>query len=166
MITTATEYFPPFADYSTSSSSAGDVGRLVQREFFMAFCKMRTSTALWGEIHSAESELQAIFAKCSNADWDGEGAAPVTERTFQQALRFLLSHPAGLPAPSLSAEHDGSISFDWFGRVGGRVTASVGESSSIPYAAILGPGRVKHGVEQFMGDRIPDDIRDSIRKLA
>lgn len=160
------EYFPPFADYSSSSRSAGEVGKSVQQGFFQAFREMRTSTALWGDIHTAESELQGIFAKCSTSDWDGEGAAPITDRTFQQASRFLLSHPAGLPAPTLSAEHDGRISFDWFGRVGGRVTASVGESSSIPYAAILGPGRVKHGVEQFMGDRIPDDIRDSIRKLA
>lgn len=166
MTSAAIEYFPPFADYSSSSRSAGDVGRLVQKEFFTAFCAMRSSTALWGDIHSAESELQSIYLKCSNPDWDGEGAAPVSEATFQQAWKFLLSHPAGLPAPSLCAEHDGRISFDWFGRVGGRVTASVGESSSIPYAAILGPGRVKHGVEQFTGYRIPDDIRDSVRKLA
>ena len=49
-------------------------------------------------------------------NWDGYGAAPISEQTRDNALRFvnlIEAAPYGLPAPEICPKPNGTISFEW-----------------------------------------------------
>ena len=49
-------------------------------------------------------------------NWDGYGAAPISEQTRDNALRFvnlIEAAPYGLPAPEICPNPNGTISFEW-----------------------------------------------------
>jgi hypothetical protein len=49
-------------------------------------------------------------------NWDGYGAAPISERTRDNALLFvdlIEAAPYGLPAPEICPKPNGTISFEW-----------------------------------------------------
>jgi hypothetical protein len=72
-----------------------------------------------------ESELPEIYVDGSQPrgldgfesylkeDWDGEGAAAISERTLKNATNFLRILPAKLPPVDACPGVDGSIGFEW-----------------------------------------------------
>jgi hypothetical protein len=68
-------------------------------------------------IEQAKSARFAIKALAElRENWDGYGAAAISEQTRDNALRFVSlieAAPHGLPAPEISPKPNGTISFEW-----------------------------------------------------
>lgn len=107
-------------------------------------------------------DLEQVFEDASSAGWDGYGADPVTQETFDTAKRFIEALPNTWPAPEISADPDGEITFEW-GRGPDMVFAvSIGASDLADYAGLF--GRVKiHGREVL--SELPKVVLDNLARL-
>jgi hypothetical protein len=114
---------------------------------------LRKSNALGGE---AMEELGSIWNECNVPDWDGYGAAAVTQDTLRNTFLVLESLPPGFPSPSIGAEPDGALTLEWHRSLRRTLSVSVDETSDLHYAALLGPNQ-QFGTEVFCGE-LPDRI--------
>jgi hypothetical protein len=112
----------------------------------------------------ATEELATIAQECSSANWDGYGAAPVSEETFDQASAFLESLPLGTPAPSVGAEPDGHLTLEWYRSPRLTLSVSASPDGDLHYAALVGPAKA-YGTEPFLGE-VPQVILDLIHRVA
>ena len=97
-------------------------------------------------------------------NWDGYNALAVTVDSYQFAERFLRSLPLGIQLPSVGAEPDGQITFEWCSGVRRCLSISFDPNGDLHYAALTGPGN-RCGTEPFV-DNVPDVILDLIRQVG
>lgn len=95
------------------------------------------------------NELYELAEECAEEGWDGESARPVTTAVFDEAFRFLKSLPLGTTVPSVSAEPDGHIAFEWYHSTSRVLSVSVDPDGFLHYAAIIGL-RTASGTEPFV----------------
>lgn len=109
-------------------------------------------------------ELLTIWADCRTPNWDGYDAFPVKERTLNYAYAFIQALPLGFPLPSVSAEPDGHVAFDWFRSLHWTISVSVSPEGVLYYAALLGNSDSR-GSEPFLGE-IPERLLNLIKEVA
>jgi hypothetical protein len=108
-------------------------------------------------------ELHAIAHETSEAGWDGYGALPVHNGTVEQAQSFLELLPNGIPSPSIGAEPDGQITFEWYKSSRRTLSISVSPTGELHYAALFGLSKA-YGTETFYGD-VPEKILELIGRV-
>ena len=108
-------------------------------------------------------ELADVWEECREPNWDGYDALPVTWDTYNNAKRFLLALPFGIPTPSVGAEPDGHVTLEWHHSRRRTLSVSISPDDELHYAALLGPGKTC-GTEPFFGE-IPRIILDSIGRV-
>lgn len=108
-------------------------------------------------------ELGAVWQKCRQADWDGFGALPISEEALRNAYQFLESLPFGCPAPSVGAEPDGHLTFEWHRGPRRTLSVSVAPDGNWHYAALIGPDEAC-GTETFFG-KAPEAILGLVRRI-
>jgi hypothetical protein len=118
-----------------------------------------------GKESLVRGELAEIWEECRVPDWDGYNALPVTWQTYENARRFLLALPWGLPAPSLGAEPDGQITAEWHHSRRRTASISISPDDELHYAALIGPAR-QCGTEPFYGDAVPPPLLDLIDRVC
>jgi hypothetical protein len=125
---------------------------------------VRMKESAWGQLKNTYSvglltqevypnvyvELQTVQRECKNRGWDGEDASPITPETIWTARQFLDSLPLGIRPPSVGAEPDGFVSFEWFKSSKHQLSISIGPEHTIYYACILGDKKA-NGAEAFVG---------------
>ncbi len=146
----------------TTVGSSG-VARFVAQQFEQGRRRLRDSNSLGAGVGAAFEELHSVVRECGLPDWDGYGATPVNQETFRQACRFLGVLPLGTTAPSVGAEPDGHITFEWHHSVRRTLSVSVSPEGELHYAALLGPSKA-YGTEPFFGE-VPEIILDLIRRV-
>ena len=102
-------------------------------------------------------ELNDLMLECRVAGWDGHGAAAVDLYAYTAAKRFIESLPAGFPLPSLSADPDGCVTFEWWKSPRRVLLVSVHPNFQLDYAALLGAAK-HYGSEPFFGGQLPDSV--------
>ena len=107
--------------------------------------------------------LLDIFRECSEVNWDGYGAKPITSETYFEALRFI-DLLEGLDPPDIVPEPTGKIGLEW--RKGDRsiYVIALGGKNVISYAGLFGPGNETHGTENFP-EHIPETIIEHFNRL-
>lgn len=125
----------------------------------------KTSIALFGGKAQAISSIWQLAADCSAADWDGEGAKPISEAAAVIAEDFISALPDNFPLPEVAPENDGAISLDWIASRYRVFTLSINGSNRLAYAWLDGTDR-GHGVVRFNGVQIPPSILDAIGDLS
>lgn len=154
--TTALPYF-----YSTGAS---DTSRNLQRLYKDAVASLRKSVT-WDYLGGVLAALKETYQECSEEGWDGYGARPVTQETYDEAIRFLSALPSWLPAPEIVPEPDGDIGFEWnFGK-NRMLAVSVDGTNRITYAGLLGTGNKSYGTEVFNGS-IPQTLVDHVSRIC
>lgn len=108
-------------------------------------------------------ELHQIYQECSLINWDGYEAMPVAAETYELACQFLEALPLGTPAPTLGAEPDGHITFEWFHSPRRMLSVSISPEGDLHYAALLGSS-TQYGTEPFYGE-VPGTILNIIRRI-
>lgn len=101
-------------------------------------------------------ELATVWEACRKPNWDGFEALAVSQETLRQAYLFLEALPLGFPAPSIGAEPDGDLTFEWHHFRRRTLSVSVGAEGNLHFAGLFGPNRT-FGTEAFFGD-IPEGV--------
>ena len=109
-------------------------------------------------------EVESLWQECRVPNWDGQGAEAVSRATFETAKRFVTALPADLPAPEISADAVGDISFEWFHDQRQVCSVGVGGDGELCYASLHGAHK-SYGTETFR-DRIPAPVLLQARRAA
>lgn len=109
-------------------------------------------------------QLCDVHDQCSAPGWDGYDAVPVTREAYVNAYRFIESLPLEFPTPTVSAEPDGHITFEWYSSPRRTLSVSISPEGEIHYAALIG-AKKSYGTEPFSGE-IPQDILGLALRVA
>ncbi len=107
--------------------------------------------------------LEELAKACATPGWDSYDGTPVSSAALQGAWEVCDALPEEWPAPEISADPDGAISFEWAREPHWVFTLSVAGDGQVSYAGLFGASRV-HGVEPFSGT-IPEAIRAGLERL-
>jgi hypothetical protein len=108
-------------------------------------------------------ELLKTFEECCQPNWDGYGARPVLDTTYQLAQKFLKALPPGTPAPSIGAEPDGHLTVEWHRSPQRTLSVSISPDGDLHYTALLGSAKTC-GTEPFTG-AVPKVVADLIHRV-
>ncbi len=149
--------------YSSSTSSGMSEEAQYVRDFASEGrgCLQESTTLGLGS--GVFEELDAIAEECSQPDWDGYGALPVTMDAVLNAHRFLEALPLGTPAPSAGAEPDGHVTLEWHVSPRRTFSVSISPEGDLYFSGLFGPKRMS-GAEPFF-DEIPARILDLIHRV-
>lgn len=119
----------------------------------------RDNSTTLGWRYELREEAMDIFCRCSDKDWDGYDAYPITKEALDQALMFIEALPENIIIPDIAPEPSGSLSFEW--NLGKDNLFSVTlESGKIVYACIYGSNK-DYGEKLFV-NKIPGNILNII----
>ncbi|MBI1803381.1 MAG: hypothetical protein HY033_09045 [Ignavibacteriae bacterium] len=108
-------------------------------------------------------ELIEVRDMAIEKGWDGYGADAIQAETFARAYAFLEVLPTIIPAPTVGAEPDGHITFEWYQSPNRVLSVSISPEGDLHYAALIGPNKA-YGTEIFLGET-PRIILDLIRRI-
>ncbi len=111
-----------------------------------------------------DEQLYDVVEQCARPGWDGYDAEPVSQEAYANAYRFIEGLPLDFPMPSISAEPDGHITFEWYASPRRTLSVSISPDGEIHYAALLGATR-SYGTEPFSGE-IPRTILSWARRVT
>jgi len=123
------------------------------------------SQSLFGRKSAFLSGLRALAAECSEADWDGEAAAPVDGAALASAEAFIRALPEEIPLPEYAPEPDGSLSLDWILSQKRLFSLSIGSGNRLAYAWLDGSDK-GHGVSSFDGVSVPTRVLSGIQSIV
>ena len=75
---------------------------------------------------------------CELPNWDGEGADAIAPETHEVARRLLELLPDDVPLPSISAEPDGQLNFEWYQAPRRLLSTSISSNGTLYWAALIG----------------------------
>lgn len=116
------------------------------------------------QLKLALSALQEVLRDCSESNWDGSNALPISSEAYCEAEKLLKLLPLSLPMPEIVPEPTGEIGLEWYEGKQFVFVISVGGNNVITYAGIFGEGNKTHGTEVFT-ESIPPTILRNIRRL-
>jgi hypothetical protein len=108
--------------------------------------------------------LLGVYESASLPGWDGHGAFPVARATYQQAYRVLEAIPDSFPLPTIGAEPDGQLTFEWHHSAHRTLSVSISPDGDLHYAALLGASRA-YGTEPFLG-QLPEALLPLIQRVS
>lgn len=103
---------------------------------------------------SRQPALDAVlnaWLPCEIANWDGEGAIPITENTYLITCRLIESLPLAFPSPAVVAEPDGHLNLEWYKNPRRLLSVSVSPQETLHWAAIIGTEDPR-GSCRFLGE--------------
>jgi hypothetical protein len=146
-----------------ASGGESETARFVAEQAHEGRQSLRRTWTFGHAYQETLENLASISGRCSQPDWDGNGAEPVLGLTIIAATRFLDVLPSGHPGPTVSAEPDGHITLEWYRTPWRLLSVSVAPDDSLHYAALLGPNK-HYGTEIFFGE-IPQSILTLIQQI-
>jgi hypothetical protein len=149
---------------STGTDATSQIAEFVTEQNEQGYARLQESLSLGICSSGVIGKLYEVAEECGEPGWDGEQAAPVTEATFGIANRFLCNLPLGTEAPTVSADPDGAIAFEWYKSPKRVLSISIDASGFLHYAALLGPRKL-HGREPYFG-QLPEVIGNIISELS
>ena len=140
-----------------------DTARFVASQVEQGRRLLQDSYAFGMRAKGVFGELSQTVEECSEPNWDGYGAQPVSDGTYHLAHKFLEALPLGTPAPSIGAEPDGHLTVEWYRSPRRMLSVSISPEGELHYAALLGDSKA-YGTEPFFGEA-PRAIVDLIHRV-
>jgi hypothetical protein len=125
---------------------------------------LRDSFYFGFDVKKVFNELFAAAEECKSANWDRQGAAPVSDESYRAAYKFLEALPLGAISPSVGVEPDGEMTLEWYHSPRRTLSISFSKNGELHYAALLGTSKV-YGTEPFFGD-VPKIIMDLVSRAV
>lgn len=113
---------------------------------------------------AAYDELWDAWQPCRVPDWDGEGADPVQQETYCLAYRLIEALPDGYPPPTITAEPDGCLNFEWYKNRRRLLSVSVSPDATLYWAALVGSEDPRGTCDFF--DEFPATLLYWIRRVC
>lgn len=82
-------------------------------------------------------DIEEIKEECSDDNWDGYGAKPITDDACNALLGFIPQIPPSLPVPEVVPESDGDIGLEWHVNNNRWLILSFHSKEVVHYAARL-----------------------------
>lgn len=117
-------------------------------------------TKSWRE--DLKKKVEILSQECSQKNWDGYDANPVTPVSVACAVRFIDLLPESSSIPEIYVDPGGEFSFDWLEVRGGSFSISV-SATHLNYAGIFGKEHL-HDSAEFK-DEIPRPILELIKRF-
>lgn len=159
MSTLAASYHPITARALNSGSSCA--AKTIEQSIVKALKPLKEGASFQ---RGAFDELEDLRIQATHLNWDNLGSAPLSEPTYQIAKRFLWAIPSNLPAPEITADRDGEVNFDWFGKQGKNFSVSLREDGRIAFAGQFSTTIKRSGTDNF-DDTVPQEILIWVKKL-
>jgi hypothetical protein len=118
-----------------------------------------------GKLRAAIIALASAFYECNSQDWDGHGAAPASFESVRYAI-LLLKEVVSVAReiPDVSIHPDGEVALEWYRDPRRVFSVSVGLHGELTYAGTYSGSKV-HGVEAHVGEGLPREIYEGIRRV-
>lgn len=112
----------------------------------------------------ALESLDEVYEECSEANWDGYDAAPISLEAYFEASKLLRMIPSSYPMPDILPEPDGGIGLEWYKDRAFSFVISVTAKNIITYVGLFGKNNETYGTEYFTFS-VPKIVLDSLRRL-
>lgn len=109
------------------------------------------------------ADLIEVFNDVRDSGWDGYGAAPIAPETFRNAWHLAERLPEFYPVPSVGAEPDGHLTFEWYRNPSRLLSISISPEGDLHYAAMIGISTA-YGTEPYFGT-MPSRILELIGEV-
>lgn len=126
--------------------------------------KLPDESVTYGLYWQVARDLQSLYREAQAEDWDGEGSAPISESSYDNARRFLADLPSSAPIPEVDVDADGEVVFEWFYGPAKVLTVVIGSNARLSFARLTGLSE-SHG-RTFFVDEVPDEILRSLQQLV
>lgn len=110
------------------------------------------------------SELFEIYERCSDGNWDGEGALAISSDTMFEALNFIRLLPADVRLPDVSPSTEGAIDFEWR-KDRARCNIELSGSGEIVYSVYFSKYNRDFGIKPYV-EKIPNNVIDIIESMS
>lgn len=148
---------------TSGSPAASPEGGRVAIEVRDGYRHLCSSYAMGEGREPAFQDLFTVAEECKVDNWDGQGAARISDEAYSYAYRVIQALPIGTPSPTIGAEPDGQISLEWYVSPRRLLSVSVSAEGELHYAALIGT-RKSYGTEPFFSD-VPKSILDLISQI-
>ncbi|CUQ66312.1 hypothetical protein [Candidatus Nitrospira inopinata] len=163
-MTLATLDSPQLSYGAAPTRGAGPEARFIAKQSEEGRRRLREAHSIGLGAERAFEELFVVARECETRNWDGHGATRVSAEAIAHACRLLSALPLGIPAPSVGAEPDGHVTFEWHRSPRWTLSVSISPEGDLHYAALLGSSKV-YGTEPFFGET-PSRILELIRQVS
>ena len=153
----------PSHAYITDESDAYSL--TIEPKITLKTLKTKEQDAIVDPLYVTLESISETWRECSNENWDGYGAQPISHYTYMEAIIFLTLIPPSVPMPEVVPEPAGEIAFEWYKGKGRVFVASVGGQNVIKYAGLFGENNKAHGTESFHNGELPKNIVSYIRRV-
>lgn len=148
-----------------------DGSREIQRTWAQKRNYLEGSASDWLPI--LEAAIRSIKNDCTNADWDGSGAIPVSIQTIGLTAKIVETLftmlPRGTSAPDLIPEADGEICISWSVDAGRLFSLSVGAHGKINFAGQFGKEGAIHAwqpIDATSRSTLEESLQDVARYVG
>lgn len=126
--------------------AVGDVRAILGRVSSRARAHLRKPITANRFGDSAE-KLVGLWKTCSEANWDGYGARPLSRAALAEAILMLDLIPPMVMAPAIEVEPDGSVGFEWIAASGDRFAISCSGTRRVAYSGVFTDATGQRGTE-------------------
>lgn len=155
---------PPAVYASFSQQGVSEDALRLRREWDLLFGSLVNYCTLGSQFGQLRCALARLPEEAGRVDWDGHGGAPVDRDSLIFAKQLAQFLPFSAPAPEVSVDPDGEVSFDWRGSTRHIVSCSISPTGTLRYAGIIGASEV-HGKEPWQ-DGIPEAIVRLLQRMV
>src|SRR5262245_935156 len=119
-----------------SSNAVSSDARTLRRFVDDAWELLADSLALSNTASAAIGELKRASQMARSVNWDGYGARPLDQQTFETAARFLQALPTTMPVPDVSVDPDGEVDVLWHIEPRRTFSVSIGPYGRLTYSGL------------------------------
>ena len=159
---------PPFGQLVAAVLVAGGPHDTLSDQSALAIQHARQTlcsrSLFWGR-EGLCAELDALAADCSEPNWDGYEALPISPVALERAKCLVRAIPQDLPAPSISPEPDGAIGLDWYATPSRVCSVGCCPDGTFNYAALLDDDTATGHFSGMDEDAFPSVLSALINKV-
>ena len=155
---------PPPIYASVSQTGISDEAIRLRQHWQDIFTIIMSSVAMGTQYRHLQMVLATLAKNAVHENWDGQGAAPINERALDYARRVVQMLPVTTPAPEVTVDPDGEVSFDWRADSRRSLSVSIDPLGTLRYASIVG-GSENFGAEPWR-DGLPESILGLLQKVV
>jgi hypothetical protein len=132
------------------TQAESDVARMIDQSSRDLILEFKKSETVGGVYSQFATEFESVVEECTVENWDGYGAVSLSPDAISAATRFAEVIPLGLSKPSVGAEPDGNMTFEWYVSPDKTLSVSIDRVANLHYSALLGTDQ-HYGTVSFVG---------------
>jgi hypothetical protein len=161
---TAAANFYPRGFWKSAQPGVSDTAARIRAILHSSLADTLASATGQARIAEPIGRLDDLFSECHTANWDGEGAEPVSSAAYMEARTLLLLLPSMIQIPEFVPERSGRIAFEWYLNSEHVYLLSISGTGELEFAGIFGRGNEIHGRCNFSGS-LPEMVAQHLSML-